>query len=90
MRTLSWLCGSMAIAFLVAGCLLLFQPGTAQAVGTAPCVNCSNQCSGLTKAKCNGSTLCPGGTPPVCTKFIGNCKCSRWIVFYNSGQCACQ
>lgn len=80
MRLLSWLCGSMAIAFLAAGFLLLFQPGTVQAAIGGNCSKCTPQCSyAKNKANCNGGVGCPGTKQNPCSGPLGGaCWCSNW------------
>lgn len=85
MRILSWLFGSLSVAFLVAGCLLFLQPTTAHAA-TVPCGNCTSQCTFHGQADCNGSTLCPGNEQNQCTKTFGSCECS----FFNTTVMECQ
>jgi hypothetical protein len=82
MRTLSWLCGSMAVAFVVASCLLLLQPNTAQAGLLNDCSNCNCACS----INNNNSGGCPG---LGCTGTFGpNADCPVAVTCKSTCQCA--
>jgi hypothetical protein len=86
MKGLSWLFGSMSVAFLCAGLLLLLQPAPAQAAGLKECLPCTCMCSINNK----NEKGCPGlgyssGSPPQCNDSMncGDCTC-----FWN-GSCIC-
>lgn len=82
MRCLSWLFGSMSVAFLVAGCLLLLQPGTAKAGLFGNCSDCVSACrindgnpGGCANLYCTGANV--GGKTISCSGPLGgNCDCS--------------
>jgi hypothetical protein len=92
MKTLSWLCGSMAIAFLVAGSLLLLQPNMAQAGLFDNCSDCNCVCainntnpSGCPGLGCGGTygpPICPATV--TCSSLFGTCDC-----FWTGSQCDC-
>lgn len=86
MKLLSWLCGSMSVAFLMAGFLLLVQPKAAQAAGAAPCINCTADCKDCnTAAKCTVTAhSCTGGG--VCG---ASCTCSDWVQITPGGSFEC-
>ncbi len=82
MKLLSWLFGSMSLASLLAGVLLLLHPNPTQAGQTVPCPNCTYMCTFITsQSLCNGKNGCPGGG--ACDS---SCECSNW----NINQCQCQ
>ncbi len=78
MKALSWLFGSLSVACLCAGLLLLLQPSPAQAAGFGGnCSDCACMCViAGTPGNCS-STGCPQCKPgvPGCTcTAITNCK----------------
>lgn len=81
MRTLSWLCGSMAIAFVMAGSLLLLQPSTGHAgYLTSNCSQCNDECY-INDGNPGGceNEYCPQSpsTLVYCSRaFFGKCQCS--------------
>lgn len=85
MKTLSWLCGTLAIAFLLAGFLLVFQPSTVLAGGGGSCANCQATCDQFNnqQSRCNGFFLCAMAPGQTC----GNtCECNGWA----NNFCPCE